>query len=149
MTGSAPEADPLGTAAAATMLLFYLRKSGYFGSESGRDRELSASERLVGRLLHRLVLVSERNTHQFSEIDSYTANEGAKLAPLGCCVNPTLALLNHSCDPNTARVNVGARTFLVATKRVTRGQEITDSYSVHFQDAPLQARAEFQKKTAL
>ena len=42
--------------------------------------------------------------------------------------NPTLALINHSCDPNYHRVSNGNTTYGFATRNIPKGQEIVDTY---------------------
>jgi len=59
---------------------------------------------------------------------------------IGRATNPTLALLNHSCDPNFRRISVGNRTLGFATKRILPGEEITDTYSPTFAAADKESR---------
>ncbi len=45
---------------------------------------------------------------------------------------PTLLLLNHSCEPNTLRINTnGNRVLMVAKRKIKKGEEITDNYGIH------------------
>ena len=80
-----------------------------------------------------MLSVSQCNTHVISEIGHWDGQEGVQIRSLGSCLNPTLAMFNHSCTPNTIRVNIGTRTLMVATKHIPAGHEITDSYSVQYQ----------------
>ena len=64
----------------------------------------SEDERLIARLVHHLLDVSQFNTHQISEIGHWDMTEGVQVRPVGCVINPTLALFNHSCSPNTIRL---------------------------------------------
>ena len=48
---------------------------------------------------------------------------------LGSTYQPTLALLNHSCDPNVIRYNVARANILVANRDIMKGQEVF----LHFQ----------------
>jgi len=43
---------------------------------------------------------------------------------IGLTYQPTLALLNHSCDPNTIRFNIGRATLLIASRDIKRGEEV-------------------------
>ena len=47
---------------------------------------------------------------------------------VGLTYQPTLALLNHSCDPNTIRFNVGRATVLVALRDIKKGEEVNTLY---------------------
>lgn len=42
-----------------------------------------------------------------------------------------MVLLNHSCCPNTIRVNQGKKTYLVAKHVIKKGEEVTDCYGMH------------------
>jgi len=39
-------------------------------------------------------------------------------------MNPTLALINHSCDPNSVHYNIGKATVSVAIKKIKKGEEV-------------------------
>ena len=47
---------------------------------------------------------------------------------VGSAVEPTLVLLNHSCDPNINRINIGRCTVVVAAKDIEKDEEICDCY---------------------
>ena len=59
---------------------------------------------------------------------------------VGTSINPSLALVNHSCDANSIRANVNKSSILVAAQHIMQGQEITDTYTVHFRTATLHER---------
>ena len=40
---------------------------------------------------------------------------------LATAIYPTLALLNHSCDPNIAKYFDGKTVFVVAAKKISKG----------------------------
>ena len=61
--------------------------------------------------------------------------------PVGVALEPTLVLLNHSCDPNMVRVNRGAATIAFAARNIARGEEITDCYSFPYDVTPRQERS--------
>ena len=50
-------------------------------------------------------------------------------------------IFSPSCDSNTIRCNVNKSSILVAVNHIPMGQEITESYSVHFRlfRAPVEA----------
>ena len=41
---------------------------------------------------------------------------------------------NHSCCPNTARVNVGKMNYMVTSNTIKKGEEVTDIYSMHYSE---------------
>ena len=43
---------------------------------------------------------------------------------LGSTYQHTLALLNHSCDPNVIRYNIAQSNILVANRDILKGQEV-------------------------
>ena len=43
---------------------------------------------------------------------------------LGSTYQPSMALLNHSCDPNMIRYNVGRASILVASRDILKDQEV-------------------------
>eukprot|EP00095_Tigriopus_kingsejongensis_P005207 maker-scaffold408_size180710-snap-gene-0.32 protein:Tk05207 transcript:maker-scaffold408_size180710-snap-gene-0.32-mRNA-1 annotation:"hypothetical protein KGM_11275" len=130
--GSQTETSMLALATSSALLLHYLKQTRYF-PVPGAKTELSQDEILIGRIFYRLLQVFQYNTHQISQIESWTPGTGPELRPLGCSVNPTLALFNHSCAPNTIRCNIGTKTLLIATQLIPKGTEVLDSYSVLFQ----------------
>ena len=44
---------------------------------------------------------------------------------LGTSYQPSLALLNHSCDPNTIRYNLARAIILVANRDILEGDEVS------------------------
>ena len=59
---------------------------------------------------------------------------------MGCALEPTLVLLNHSCDPSMIRVNCGHSTIAFASRNIAKGEEITDCYSYPYDITPVQER---------
>ena len=47
---------------------------------------------------------------------------------------------NHSCSPNTVRLNVGKINYLVTSRTVLPGEELTDIYSMHFTEIKRERR---------
>ena len=61
------------------------------------------------------------------------------LAPLGACVSPVVALLNHSCDPNAIIVfpRVGkkdqeSQMQVVALKDISPNEEVGNTMLAHY-----------------
>ena len=82
------------------------------------------------RIIHQLINVQGFNTYNIRELSKNFTWE-----KIGISINPSLALINHSCDPNTIRCNLDKNTILVAGQHIQRGEEITDSYHVHFKNS--------------
>ena len=100
-------------------LLRLLRATGYITAEDGAGLELSEDELLAGRILHHFLRAAYYNTHEVSEVektgDRWSENRCRRV---GRVTNPTLALINHSCDPNYHRVSNGNTTFGFATRNI-------------------------------
>ena len=50
---------------------------------------------------------------------------------VGSAIFPTLALLNHSCDHNIVKYNVGTKVVAISTRRIRQGEEIAENYFPH------------------
>ena len=55
-----------------------------------------------------------------------------RMESIGSALYTSLAFLNHSCDPNTIKYFVGNTVFLVASRPIQQGEEVTDNYGPHF-----------------
>jgi hypothetical protein len=91
----------------------------------------------LAKLLHHFMRVTYYNTHEITTTEEDEVSEGLgpdklRMRRIGRATNPTLALLNHSCDPNYRRISVGKQTLGFATKLIGIGEEITDTYSPTF-----------------
>ena len=65
--------------------------------------------------------VTYYNTHEITTTEEDDGADGLgpdklQMRRIGRATNPTLALLNHSCDPNYRRISVGKHTLGFATK---------------------------------
>ena len=83
--------------------------------------------------------------HHHTLYFSLFLNPSALLLPsfcsrIGRVTNPSLALINHSCDPNYRRVSHGTTTYGFASKPILRGHEITDIYCKPFSGSSIQER---------
>ena len=76
-----------------------------------------------------VICASCYNHHQVHKL-----TDKFQLERIGAAVNPSLSLVNHSCNSNSVRCNVNKSSILVATQHIPMGQEITESYSVHFRN---------------
>ena len=86
---------------------------------SGEGLELGDEEMLAGQILHHFMRAAYYNTHEITELETVGSNfEENKVRRIGRVTNPTLALINHSCDPNYRRVSVGTVTYGFACKPI-------------------------------
>ena len=121
----------------AIFLLRCLRTKSYYPpSISGDPTILSDTELYLARLLHHFMRVTYYNTHEITTITEDTDEEAfgsgnafnvthsperIRVRRIGRATNPSLALLNHSCDPNYRRVSVGRYTLGFAIKTIHKG----------------------------
>eukprot|EP00096_Caligus_rogercresseyi_P009450 TRINITY_DN3217_c0_g1_i1.p1 TRINITY_DN3217_c0_g1~~TRINITY_DN3217_c0_g1_i1.p1 ORF type:complete len:626 (-),score=140.54 TRINITY_DN3217_c0_g1_i1:828-2705(-) len=110
----------------AVYLLRVLELSGYFQNEVD-----DTSKIFFLKLIHHFMRCVYYNTH---EITTNHLNEFGeyKIRRIGRATNPTLALFNHSCDPNYRRISYGRWTYGFATRPIPKGAEILDTYTQIF-----------------
>ena len=130
----------------AVFFLRVLQVSGYFGpgaASEPRAGRLTSEEMFLARLLHHFMRVVFYNSHEVTELQPGPASwPDNKVAKVGVAINPSLALINHSCDPNYARVERGTAVLGFATRLIRAGEEILDVYSGTFVTAAAESRAE-------
>lgn len=128
----------------AVYLLRILQQMGYFGEKTDTT-SLSEEEVYIGMLIAHFVTVAERNSQNINILSSKHKNLvsladiiNCEFEPVsvGCGIHPTLAMVNHSCDPNTVKVQQGGKTFLLAARQLQVGEEVLDNYGVLFYSTP-------------
>lgn len=98
---------------AAMFLLRCLKAKKYYISEPDSDPKcLTETELYLAKVIHHFMRVTYFNTHEITTTDEDTEGVGfgsdrLAMRRIGRATNPTLALLNHSCDPNYRRISVG------------------------------------------
>ena len=97
------------TAFVAYFFLHCLRKIDYFGTgtenKETQEKELSLNEIIMTDILLQLMNISSTNSSEtgiFNVGESGSLMDG-EIRPIGGSLQPAIALLNHSCDPNTIR----------------------------------------------
>ena len=65
----------------------------------------------------------------------------------GGAIYPTIANVNHSCDPNVALLNWGNLAMLVANQPIPAGQQVFDTYGAICYHMPTAERQAFLKVT--
>ena len=130
----------------AVYLLRILQQMEYFGPRSDTS-SLTEEEVYIGMLLAHFVQVAERNSQSMNELgeDQQGLTTLPQILafeplPVGFGIHPTLALVNHSCEPNTVKVQHGGKTILVAARRIEQGEQICDNYGPNFYTSSLQER---------
>ena len=66
---------------------------------------------------------------------------------IGGAVYPTLALVNHSCDPNFVIIFWGRTAIAVASRTIFAGEEMNDNYGANYANTGLQARRKNMEKS--
>jgi len=116
----------------SAVLLRFLVCSGYFPGEDEQTLNMTEEHCFIGKLLFQFQCGITYNQHGVYEAQG--AIEAGKKLPLvdvGAAFYPNMVLLNHSCCPNTLRINEGRKTYLVAKHMIKKGQEVTDCYGMH------------------
>jgi len=85
----------------AAFYLSCLKKTNYFGADRNTDYPPTDDELFIGSLLLHHLLLLQFNAFEVSELRQLGNDQ--ETAFIGGSVYPTLALLNHSCDPCVVR----------------------------------------------
>eukprot|EP00094_Tigriopus_californicus_P006260 TCALIF_06026-PA protein Name:"Similar to SMYD4 SET and MYND domain-containing protein 4 (Pongo abelii)" AED:0.08 eAED:0.08 QI:8/0.66/0.25/1/0.33/0.5/4/0/663 len=127
----------------SVVLLKCLKAGGYFGGEPTTQLQLSPDELFIGKLLFHFQCGIQYNLHTIYQVNGVM--EPSKRIPLqdiGSGVYPTTLFFNHSCAPNTIRVNQGPRVIIITKSFVKAGEEVTDCYGIHHMSIPRAERQE-------
>ena len=115
-----------------------LYQCGWIQSEMGRC--LTDDDIYLVTLAMHMRGVTSFNTHQVGERMT-EAECLLQTREVGLAIRPTVALLNHSCVPNTVRCSAGRHVVIMASASIPAGQEVTDIYSQCYYDQDQVARA--------
>ncbi|EFN88450.1 SET and MYND domain-containing protein 4 [Harpegnathos saltator] len=127
----------------AAWLFRLLRSSDYLPenvkcADSPTSRLSDEELFIAGLLLHNLQLL-QFNSHEISELvrpKGETTLAKAKSMFIGGGVYPTVAMLNHSCNPGVVRYFVGTTMILRAVRTISAGEEISENYGPIFTTTP-------------
>ena len=136
--------DLLGEVWQITLALFILHCLSYCGWLDHRldqVKDLTEEDVYLALLAVHMRGVPSYNTHQVGERLSRTGSL-LQTQEVGVAVRPTVALINHSCWPNTVRCSAGREGVMMATRTIKAGQEVTDIYTESFCEASRVARQE-------
>jgi hypothetical protein len=89
------------------------------------------------------MIAPDSETRIWKNTDKFNVGEFVETTPLGGAIYPTLANVNHSCDPNFTMVNFGSRAVAVAVRKIKAGTEIHDSYGAVYYYMDLSERQHF------
>jgi len=124
------------------LLLRSLRKTTFF-EDSGYETptgQLTPQELLLGKLIYRLRLVQDMNSHPVWGVSKSQKDKIGK-DHIGAGMYTGIgSYFNSDCNPNTFRVNLGKKMLLIASKNIKRGQEVMDNYCIHFSELPTVTR---------
>jgi len=114
------------------VLIRFLQETNYFSKPCSSDENLTREEVLVGRIIYQLQAVIKYNQHALYQVEKkIEAGKNLNLVDSGTAVYPTLLLFNHSCAPNTLRINRGNKVYVIAKSEILPGEEISDCYGIH------------------
>ena len=130
------------------LLLRALRNTTFYEDSDfkiDKNAGFSKEELVMGRLLYKIRLIKDMNAHPIwgVELDPKDiTNVGTEQIGQGL-FTAIASFFNSDCNPNTIRINLGKKMFLVAGKNIRKGEEITDNYCIHFSDMPAMERREW------
>jgi hypothetical protein len=120
-----------------------LQATGYFDKYIS-EPSFGKEELQIALWIHRFMRIARFNCHAIREVNPVQDPTKQKLETqsIGVAVNPTLAMINHSCDSNYGRVwNLnGNIVYAFATRPIKSGEEITDGYSGVYANVPQEER---------
>nr|XP_012223994.1 PREDICTED: SET and MYND domain-containing protein 4 [Linepithema humile] len=124
--------------------LFRLLKTGEYFPENVKttdsaESRLSDEELFISELLLHNLQLLQFNSHEISELikpKGETTLAKAKSVFIGGGVYPTVAMLNHSCNPGVVRYFVGTTMIVRAVRTISAGEEISENYGPIFTTMP-------------
>ncbi|XP_025202672.1 SET and MYND domain-containing protein 4 [Melanaphis sacchari] len=122
----------------AAFYLFCLKKTNYFPADCDTNRRLTDDELFIGSLLLHHLLLLQFNAFEVSELRQL-GNEQQTVF-IGGSVYPTLALLNHSCDPCVVRYHRGTTVVVHNIRELHAGETISENYGPMFMFHPKEER---------
>ena len=129
-------ASMINVVVVTTFLLRCNRLTSYCpNSKSPKSEDgLSPEEEWLGGILAHIFMVQDMNSHPFFGLDRGRQLNQVGLENLGSAIYPVVGRhFNHSCAPNTIRVNCGTRVFLFASATIEEGEEVKTSEHKFYQ----------------
>ena len=111
------------------------------------DEEMTEDDIFIGQIIAQIFMVQDSNSHPVFRMDCSTGRNQAGLECIGSGVYPVIgAFFNHSCRPNTLRVNIGKTNYLISSSTIKAGEEVADTYSMHFSEINRSGRRDWLNK---
>ena len=104
--GNKEAAELMMQATVAVFLLRCLEFKGFI-AKAAAPGGLSDEQLFFAKLLHHFMRCAYFNTHETVVAEEESDDSAVKARRIGRATNPTLALINHSCDPNYRVVCLG------------------------------------------
>ncbi|XP_012543048.1 SET and MYND domain-containing protein 4 [Monomorium pharaonis] len=126
----------------AAWLLRLLRAGEYLENiktADSADSKLSDEELFIAELLLHNLQLLQFNSHEISELVRPKGEKTlakAKSMFIGGGVYPTVAMLNHSCNPGVIRYFIGTTMIVRAIRTINAGEEISENYGPIFTTTP-------------
>lgn len=138
----------------AGFFLQALKATKYFVPKKPHVKVTREDEYFIGHLLLHFIECFQFNTHRIDSIylnrlighdaetrmwkdaNQFCIGEFVETVGLGAGIYPTLANVNHSCDPNIILVNMGLKTVAVTNRAIKAGEQIFDTYGCLFSYMP-------------
>eukprot|EP00092_Neocalanus_flemingeri_P007710 GFUD01008326.1.p1 GENE.GFUD01008326.1~~GFUD01008326.1.p1 ORF type:complete len:633 (+),score=153.13 GFUD01008326.1:157-2055(+) len=141
-------------AVVAVFLLRSFRKTTFYKDSNilvDETGSLSKEELVIGKLMYRIRLIKDMNAHPIWGVENNPKDKSqVGTEQIGGGLYTAIAsYFNSDCNPNTIRINLGKKMFLVASKNIRKGEEITDNYCIHFSDMAAHARREWIEENFL
>lgn len=89
------------------------------------------------------LIAHDSETRVWKHANKFCVGEFTETYPVGGAVYPTLANVNHSCDPNFTLVNFGKTAVAMAIRQIKEGAEINDSYGAVYHHMDKAERQQF------
>ena len=104
-------------------------------SSNVSEADLTKDEEFIAELIVHIFLIQDSNTHPVFRVDTSGSRNEVGMETLGSGEYPVIgSYFNHSCCPNTVRVNVGKMNYMVTSNTIKAGEEVTDIYSMHYSE---------------
>lgn len=138
---SRPAEQLLGFSVFSCLLMKVLQLSGYIQAPENSSDFVEAG----GLLLHHLQVI-QCNGKRIVELQQPNRFDDTKPEELGIGIYPSVALLNHSCDPTADLSSFGNSMVVRATRSINEGEEIAISYGpLFYETKELRRQAELKE----
>lgn len=104
---------------------------------------------MVDSVFSNRLIAHDSETRVWKHANKFCVGEFIETHPVGGAVYPTLANVNHSCDPNLTLVNFGKTAVALAVRPIKAGAEINDSYGAVYHYMEKAERQQFLQVSLL